>query len=75
VQPTDPQSQVGFRVFRDMRAARRIKRDSRAGRKGLVTLRAASKGSIMKARVIRLLMVVTTVAATALAGGASLQGF
>ncbi len=29
----------------------------------------------MKARVIRLLMVVTTVAATALAGGASLQGF
>ncbi len=75
MQPTDPQSQVGFRVFVDAKAARRIKRDSRAGRKGLVTLRTASKGSIMKARVIRLLMVVTTVAATALAGGASLQGF
>jgi len=58
-----------------MRAARRIKRDSRAGYQALVIERAEAKGTVMKARVIRLLMVVTTVAATALAGGASLQGF
>ena len=73
MQPTDPKSQVGFRVLWDMKAARRIERVCRICTQGLVATERQDRH--MKAVVIRLAATIGAIALTALAGGASLKGF
>lgn len=73
VQPTDSRSQVGFCVApegvllkgrEEVRACRRI-----------AVLRVGRGRQSMRNRLLRVAAVLSTVAATALAGGASLKGF
>jgi hypothetical protein len=59
---------VGFRVSVDAEAARRNGRAAGKHPEGLL-------GLPMKARVMRILLTLGTIAATALAGGATLKGF
>jgi hypothetical protein len=68
VQPTDPQSPVGFRVL-GARGPRRNEREACNGQQGLV-------GAFeMKAKLVRIVMALSSVGMIALAGGASLRGF
>jgi len=59
---------VGFRVFRGAKAARRNERAARTEPQELL-------GESVKARILRLVLTVGSVAAMALAGGASLKSF
>ena len=61
---------VGFRVLRDTEAARRNERGAREHSQGFLR-----KENLMKARLVRLAITLGAIAATALAGGATVKGF
>jgi hypothetical protein len=69
VQPTDPKSQVGLLRFGrgNAGAGRRVDREPGNQPQGLV--------ETMKARIFRIAVSLGSVAAMAIAGGASLKGF
>jgi preprotein translocase subunit SecF len=70
VQPTDPQSLVGFRVLSRTREPRRRNERGTRVRQALVV-----GVTTMKARFMRIVLTLSSVAMIALAGGASLRGF
>ena len=74
MQPTDPSSVVGFRVFRTRLPGRRSSREPCLKHQGLV-VRTGVRITIMKSRFTSIAMTLAAIAATVLAGGASVRGF
>jgi hypothetical protein len=67
-------SQVGF-LFSETGGRRRYERDGRVLDQGLVGVEERRRDRQMRLRILRLVAALGAVAATALAGGASLKGF
>ncbi len=74
MQPTDPSSVVGFRVFRTRLPGRRSSREPCLKHQGLV-VRTGGRINTMKTRIASLAMTLAAIAVTVLAGGASVRGF
>lgn len=76
MQPTDPSFVVGFRVLKTRLPGRRSSREPCLKHQGLVVVHPhRRKDLIMKHRILSLAITLTAIAATVLAGGASVRGF